>query len=425
MTRIVVTGMGLVTPLGVGVENVWNRIVGGASGIRSTPKELAPDIASQVIGIVPDTDDDSYGFDPLDCLTAKDLRKMDRFIQFTIAATEEAVSQADWKPDSENEKARTATIIASGVGGFPAMADATRQVEINGAKRISPFLIPSFLVNLAAGHVSIRHGFTGPIGAPVTACAASAQSIGDGARMIRAGEAEVAVCGGSEAGLDRVALTGFAAARALATGYNENPTCASRPFDRDRSGFVMSEGAGTLVLETLDHAMKRGATPLAEIAGYGTSADAYHITSGPPDGHGAAQAMSLALRQAGIDPEQIDHINAHATSTPVGDAAEIAAIKSVFGENYQGAISSTKSATGHTLGAAGAVEAIFTIMALRTGTVPPTLNLEHPDENAEGLNLIGPRAAKQDITYALSNAFGFGGVNASTVFRKWDADKEV
>nr|WP_246531748.1 beta-ketoacyl synthase N-terminal-like domain-containing protein [Pseudohalocynthiibacter aestuariivivens] len=211
----------------------------------------------------------------------------------------------------------------------------------------------------------------------------------------------------------------------MASGYNENPTSASRPFDRDRSGFVMSEGAGTLILETLDHAMKRGATPLAEIAGYGTSADAYHITSGPPDGHGAAQAMKLALRQAGIEPQQIDHINAHATSTPVGDAAEIAAIKSVFGKDYQGAISSTKSATGHTLGAAGAVEAIFTIMALRSGTVPPTLNLENPDENAEGLNLIGPHVEKKDMTYALSNAFGFGGVNASAVFCKWDADKEV
>lgn len=422
MRRIVITGMGLVTPLGCGVENVWARIIAGTSGITTMPKDLAPEVASQIIGFVPGIDDDAAGFDPGASISSKERRKMDRFIQFAIVASDEAINQANWRPASQADKDATATVIASGVGGFPAIAEAARDIEKRGTKRVSPFLIPSFLVNLAAGHVSIRHGFSGPIGAPVTACAASAQSIGDGARLINNGEADVVVCGGAEAGLDRVAIAGFAAARALSTQYNHRPREASRPFDQGRDGFVMSEGAGIVVLESLQHATQRGAVPLAELVGYGTSADAYHITSGPPDGRGAQRAMYLALKQAGLLTRDIDYINAHATSTPVGDAAEIAAIKAVFGEEPSVAISSTKSATGHTLGAAGAIEAIFSVMALRTGVVPPTLNLHVPDKAGASLNIVGEKATKQGMIYALSNAFGFGGVNASTIFRKWPTE---
>lgn len=421
MKRIVVTGMGIVSPLGCGVDNVWARLIEGASGIVSMPKALDSEVTSKVVGLVPGLESDVSGFDPTAYISSKDIRKMDRFIQFAIAASDEAISQANWRPDHQNDKDATATIIASGVGGFPAMANATRQVQKRGTRRVSPFLIPSFLINLAAGHISIRNGFSGPIGAPVTACAASAQSIGDGARLINNDEAQIVVCGGSEAGLDPVAIAGFAAARALSTHFNDEPQKASRPFDQDRDGFVMSEGAGILVLETLEHAQKRGAQPLAELVGYGTSADAYHITSGPPDGRGAQRAMITALKQAKLRAGDIDYINAHATSTPIGDAAEIAAIKAVFKDNPHAAISSTKSAIGHTLGAAGAIEAIFSIMAIRSKIVPPTLNLENADKNAGNLNLIGPQATKRDIKYALSNAFGFGGVNASVIFKKWDA----
>jgi 3-oxoacyl-[acyl-carrier-protein] synthase II len=282
--------------------------------------------------------------------------------------------------------------------------------------------VPSFLVNLAAGHISIRHGYKGPIGAPVTACAAGVQAIGDAARMIRAGEADVAVCGGAEACIDLVSLGGFASARALSTHFNDTPTRASRPFDRDRDGFVMGEGAGILVIEELRHALARQAKPIAEIIGYGTTADAYHVTSGPEDGEGAARAMRLALRQAGLVAGDVQHLNAHSTSTPVGDRGELAAIKAVFGRDRKIAVSATKSATGHLLGAAGGLEAIFTILALRDQVAPPTLNLENPDELAEGIDLVGGAARNLAITHAISNGFGFGGVNASIIYRQWSND---
>jgi len=387
------------------------------------PEELANGIASKIIGAVPGIEDDPAGFNPDATLSSKEKRQMDRFIQFAVVASEEAIDQAVWQPTRQKDKNATATVVASGVGGFPAMANATRKVQSSGKKRVSPFLVPSFLINLAAGQISIRHGFNGPIGAPVTACAASAQSIGDGARLIRNGEADIAVCGGAEASLDVIPLAGFAAAKALSTNYNDNPCEASRPFEQNRDGFVMSEGAGMVVLETLDHARQRGAEPLAELVGYGTSADAYHITSGHPDGLGAQRAMQLALEQAGLEAGDIDYINAHATSTPVGDVAELAAIKAVFGKAARCAISSTKSAIGHTLGAAGAIEAIFSIMALRTGIIPPTLNFNTPDKACGSLNIIGPVSVRMDPVYALSNAFGFGGVNASTIFKKWSEDK--
>ncbi|CAM4269247.1 beta-ketoacyl-ACP synthase II [Klebsiella grimontii] len=345
---------------------------------------------------------------------------MDRFIEFALMAAEEALTQAGWRPVDDDSQQRTATIIASGVGGFGAIADAVRTTDTRGPRRLSPFTAPSFLANMAAGHISIRHGFRGPLGAPITACAAGVQAIGDAARLIRSGEADIAICGGTEAAIDRVTLGCFAAARALSTGFSENPAEASRPFDRDRDGFVMAEGAGLLVIESLEHALARGTTPLAELVGYGTSADAWHLTAGPEDGSGARRAIELALAQAQVKADEIQHINAHATSTQVGDKGELAAIRSVFGGGSAVAISSTKSATGHLLGAAGGVEAIFTVLALRDQVIPPTLNLHHPDEAGQGLDLVALKARPAAITYALSNGFGFGGVNASLLFRRWE-----
>lgn len=420
LVRIVITGVGVVSPLGCGSETVWARLLAGQSGIRALPAELAEGTGCAVGGRVPDVEDDPHaGFDPERIIAAKERKKMDRFIEFALVAAEEALAQARWQPMDEAQRQRTATIIASGVGGFGAIVEAVRTTDERGPRRLSPFTAPSFLANMAAGQVSIRHGFRGPLGAPVTACAAGAQAIGDAARLIRSGEADIALCGGTEAAIHRVTLGSFAAARALSSGYNDRPQEASRPFDRDRDGFVMAEGAGLLVIESLEHALARGARPLAELVGYGTSADAYHLTAGPEDGDGARRAMQQALRQAGIAPGEVQHINAHATSTPVGDRGELAAIRSVFGSGSGVAITSTKSSTGHLLGAAGGVEAIFTVLALRDQVVPPTLNLNAPDETAEGLDLVALTARQMPLHYALSNGFGFGGVNASLLFRRW------
>ncbi|MBF0641271.1 beta-ketoacyl-ACP synthase II [Pseudomonas protegens] len=419
--RIVVTGMGAITPLGCGVEQVWRRLLAGQSGIRSLPEELIGELSTTIGGQVPDSlQDPEAGFDPDQLLAPKEQRKMDRFILFALAAAEEALAQAGWKPDTAEAQERTATIIASGVGGFPAIAEAVRTTDSKGPRRLSPFTIPSFLSNMAAGHVSIRHGLKGPLGAPVTACAAGVQAIGDAARMIRAGEIDIAVCGGAEAAIHRVSLGGFAAARALSSEFNDTPERASRPFDQARDGFVMGEGAGLLVIEELEHALARGARPIAELVGYGTSADAYHMTAGPEDGDGARRAMQQALRQAGIQASQVQHLNAHATSTPVGDKGELAAIRTVFGTDSGLAISATKSATGHLLGAAGGIEAIFTILALRDQIAPATLNLETPDSAAAGLDLVRGQARQLAMQYALSNGFGFGGVNASVLFKRWE-----
>lgn len=418
--RIVVTGMGAVTPLGCGVELVWERLLAGRSGIRPLPESLIGDLSVRIGGQVPALEEDSEGgFDPDRVLSPKDQRKVDRFILFALAAAEEALAQAGWKPATAQDQERTATIIASGIGGFPAIADAVRTTDSKGPRRLSPFTIPSFLCNLAAGQVSIRHGLKGPLGAPVTACAAGVQAIGDAARMILAGEVDVALCGGAEAAIHRVSLAGFAAARTLASDFNNSPEAASRPFDEARDGFVMSEGAGLLVIEELEHALARGAKPLAELVGYGTSADAYHITSGPEDGDGAQRAMRKALQQAGVAPGQIGHLNAHATSTPVGDKAELAAIKAVFQGAASPIISATKSSTGHLLGAAGGIEAIFTVLALRDQLAPATLNLHNPDPLAAGLCLATTSPQVLHTGYALSNGFGFGGVNASVLFRRW------
>lgn len=418
--RVVVTGMGIVSPLGTGVEAVWARLLAGRSGLRALPDEVVADLPAKVGGAVPSVAEDAEaGFDPDRATPPKEQKKMDRFIMFAMEAARQALEQSGWKALDANTQERTATIIGSGVGGFGAIADAVRTTDTRGPRRLSPFTIPSFLVNLAAGHVSIQHGFKGPLGAPVTACAAGVQAIGDAARLIRCGEADIAVCGGAEASIDRVSLAGFAAARALSSGFNETPERASRPFDSDRDGFVMGEGSGLLVIESLEHALARGAQPIAELVGYGTSADAYHLTAGPEDGSGARRAMSLALAQAGISPAQVQHLNAHATSTPVGDLGELAAIKSLFGTDNKIAVTSTKSATGHLLGAAGGIEAIFTLLAIRDQIVPATLNFENPDPAAQGVDIVHGEARSMPIEYALSNGFGFGGVNASVLFKRW------
>ncbi|MGP4727543.1 beta-ketoacyl-ACP synthase II [Agrobacterium deltaense] len=420
MRRIVVTGMGAVSPLGANVSSSWTRLKAGRSGIRRLSDEVVGVLPAKVGGVVPSIAEDSEcGFDPDRVLPPKDQRKIDRFILFALAAADEALAQARWRPISEEDRVRTATIIASGIGGFPAITEAVRTVDQKGPRRLSPFTIPSFLVNLAAGQVSIRHGLKGPLGAPVTACAAGVQAIGDAARLIHAGEADIAVCGGTEACMNIVSLGGFAAARSLSVGFNDTPESASRPFDMLRDGFVMGEGAGVLVIESLSHALARGAEPLAELVGYGTTADAHHITSGPDDGSGAARAMQIAIKQARISPQDIQHLNAHATSTPVGDRGEIEAIKSVFGKGSDVAVSGTKSATGHLLGAAGGLEAIFAIMALRDQVAPPTMNLNSPDPASDGIDIVANVARPMHMNYAITNGFGFGGVNASAIFKRW------
>jgi 3-oxoacyl-[acyl-carrier-protein] synthase II len=418
MRRIVVTGVGAVSPLGCGVELSWRRLLAGRSGLRLLP-EWSLALPARIAGLVRDKAEDvEGGFDPAQAAPPKDQRKMDRFILFALLAAAEAIAQAQWTPQDAAALERTATIIASGIGGFPAIAEAVRTTDQRGVRRLSPFTVPSFLANLAAGQVSIKHGYKGPLGTPVTACAAGVQAIGDAARMIRAGEIDVAICGGTEACIDLVSLGGFAAARALSSHFNDQPTRASRPFDRDRDGFVMGEGAGILVIEELEHALARGAAPIAELIGYGTTADAYHMTSGPPDGEGARRAMEIALQQARLEPADLQHLNAHATSTPAGDESELGAIAALFGRNRSIAVSATKSATGHLLGAAGGLEAIFTILALRDQIAPPTLNFENPDAGAEGIDIVAGAARPMAMQHAISNGFGFGGVNASVIFRR-------
>ena len=415
--RIVVTGMGAVTPLASGVQATWDRLIAGQSGVGVNTRFDTTDFACKIAGLVPGAEAPD-GFDPDAVLSAKEQRKSDLFIHYAIAAVDEALTQAGWHPETAEEKARTATIMATGVGGFPAITNAVHTVDARGPRRLSPFTVPGFLPNLATGQISIRYGFTGPSGAPTTACAASAQSIGDAVRMIRAGEADIAVCGGAEACVDPVAIGGFSAAKALST-RNDDPPAASRPFDQGNDGFVLSEGAAALVIETESHAAARGAQVLAVISGYGTSTDAYHVTAGHPDGAQAQVSMRRALAMAGLAPGAIGYVNAHSTSTPVGDAAELAALGAVFGDAAgQVALSATKSATGHMLGAAGAVEAIFSILALRDGMLPPSLNIEAPMEGAARFDLIANKAVTRQVDHVLSNAFGFGGVNASLILSR-------
>lgn len=419
--RIVVTGTGVVSPLGCGSELAWRRLLAGHSGIRALPEAWTRKLHVRVGGLVPDlASDPEGGWDPTRVTESKDLRRMDRFIPFALDAADQALREAAWPEGDIAHAERCATVIASGIGGFGAIAEAVRTTDARGADRLSPFTVPSFLINLAAGHVSIRHGLKGPLGAPVTACAAGVQAIGDAMRLIRVGEADAAVCGGTEAAVHPVSLGAFEGARTLSSGHAQAPGRASRPFDRDRDGFVMSEGAAILVIEALDHALARGARPVAELVGYGTSADAYHITAGPEDGEGAWRAMSLAIRDAGLRAVDIDLINAHATSTPVGDRSEIEAIKSVFlGASGYPAITATKAATGHLLGAAGSLAAVFAIHALREQVAPPILNLENPDQAAADFNFVTLAPRPLSLEHVLVNGFGFGGVNASLVLRRW------
>lgn len=421
--KIVVTGLGCVCPLGVGVEKVWDRLVEGQSGLVRLDDEIVADLPAKIGAPVPSAAQYSeFGYDETRFVSKKNLRKMDRFSAFALHAAAEAIDQSNWRPDSSESADRTATIIASGIGGFHALKKAILTVEKGAANRLSPFTVPAFLGNLAAGWISIEHGFRGPIGAPATACAASVQAIGEGMRLIRNGEADVAVCGGAEACIDRVSLSSFAAAKALSTRFADNPTEASRPFDVDRDGFVMGEGAGVLVLESESHAKARGAAILCELSGYGSSADAHGLTAGSPDGDGPRRAMEAALKSAELSRGSIGYINAHSTSTQVGDHAELAGISQVFAGHYP-AISSTKSATGHLLGAAGALEAIFSIQALNSSILPPTLNLEKVEEEFAELNLIRQEARVGEVNHVMSNGFGFGGVNASVIFSHYDRSK--
>ncbi|MCW8125254.1 beta-ketoacyl-ACP synthase II [Microbulbifer halophilus] len=411
---IVITGMGIACPLGCGVDTVWRRLCAGESGIGTIEHFDTTSFPVRLAGMVPDRHSDpEAGIDSEALVSAKERRKLDRFTLYALAAAEEALAQSGWQPRTGSERQGTATIVGSGIGGFPTITAAQQTLHERGHRRLSPFTVPAFLANLAAGQLSIRHGFRGPIGCPVTACAAGLQAIGDGMRMIRSGEVEVALVGGAEGCVDPLSLASFHAMKAVSTN-DRDPVRASRPFDRDRDGFVMGEGAGILVIETQEHALNRGATPLATIGGYGTSADAHHITAGPDDGAGAAAAIHRALSSAGLAPQDIGYINAHATSTPVGDRAEIAALRHVFGHHLPGIpVSATKSATGHLLGAAGGIEAVFTAMAVREGALPPTLNLDCADSELEDLDLVPGTRRIQPTRHALCNAFGFGGVNAS------------
>jgi 3-oxoacyl-[acyl-carrier-protein] synthase II len=416
MRRVVVTGLGLVTPLGIGVENVWGRLLAGESGIKAIQDFDVSDLTAKIAGQVPRGDTASGLFNADDWIPPKDQRKMDDFIVYAIAAAEQAVTDAGWKPQDENDRERTGVMIGSGIGGLPGINEGALTLVEKGPRRLSPFFIPACLINLASGHVSIRYGFKGPNHAVVTACSTGAHAIGDAARLIMWDDADVMVAGGTEAAVCRLGMAGFAAARALSTGFNDQPQKASRPWDKDRDGFVMGEGAGIVVLEELEHAHARGAKIYAEVIGYGMSGDAYHITAPAEDGNGAFRAMRNAVKRAGIATEQIDYINAHGTSTPLGDEIELGAVKRMFGaHSYKLAMSSTKSAIGHLLGAAGSVEAIFSILAIRDGIVPPTLNLDNPSPGCD-IDLVPKVAEERTVNFALSNSFGFGGTNASLVF---------
>ncbi len=416
MRRVVVTGMGLVTPLGIGLDQVWQRLLAGESGIGAIQSFDVSDLPSRVAGQVPRGDRASGLFNADDWVPPKDHRRMDEFIIFAMGAAVQAVEDSGWQPDSEEEFERTGVMIGSGIGGLPSITEAAITLQERGPRRISPFFIPSSLINLASGNVSIRYGFKGPNHAVVTACSTGAHAIGDAARLIMLDDADVMVCGGTEAAICRLGLAGFAAARALSTDFNDDPPRASRPWDQSRDGFVMGEGAGILVLEEYEHAKERNAKIYAEVLGYGMSGDAYHLTAPAEDGNGAFRSMRNALKSARLAPDSIDYINAHGTSTPLGDEIELGAVKRLFGDHaYRLAMSSTKSAIGHLLGAAGSVEAIFSILAMRDGVVPPTLNLDNPSPSCD-INLVPKVAQERRVNYVLSNSFGFGGTNASLIF---------
>ncbi len=416
MRRVVVTGIGVVSPLGVGAENVWNRLLKSESGIRGVQSCDVTDLPCKIAGEVPRGDTASGKFNADDYVPPKDQRKMDAFIVLAMAAAHQAVEDSGWKPTDEEGQTRTGVLIGSGIGGLQGIYEAAVTLKEKGPRRISPFFIPSCLINLASGHVSIKYGFRGPNHSVVTACATGSHALGDAGRLIALGDADVMVAGGAEATVSRLGIAGFCASRALSTGFNDRPTEASRPWDKDRDGFVMGEGAGVVVLEEREHAKARGAKIYAEVKGYGLSGDAYHITAPSENGDGGYRCMQMALKRAEMNVEDIDYINAHGTSTPLGDEIELGAVKRLFMDHaYQVTMSSTKSATGHLLGAAGAVEAIFSILAIRDQVAPPTLNLENPSEGCD-IDLAPKQAKPRKIRAALSNSFGFGGTNASLIF---------
>jgi 3-oxoacyl-[acyl-carrier-protein] synthase II len=417
MRRVVVTGMGLVSPLGCGVGVNWERLIAGQSGVRAIQSFDVSDLPAKIAAQVPPGETADGGFNADDWVAPKDQRRMDAFIIYALAATEEAVRDADWKPEGEEDRIRTGVLIGSGIGGLPEIANGAVLLERGQVRRLSPFFIPAALINLASGHISIKYGFKGPNHSVVTACATGAHAIGDAARMIMWDDADVMVAGGTEAAICRLGIAGFAAARALSTKFNDTPEKASRPWDKDRDGFVMGEGAGILVLEEMEHAKKRGVTIYAEVVGYGMSGDAHHITAPAETGDGAFRCMQMAFRRAAMSPDEIDYINAHGTSTPLGDEIELGAVKRLFGEAaYKVSMSSTKSSIGHLLGAAGAAEAIFCIKAMESGQVPPTLNLDNPSEGCD-IDLVPHVAKQRSVRATLSNSFGFGGTNASLIFR--------
>ncbi len=420
--RVVITGIGLVTPLGWGREISWKRILAGQSGAGRISAFDPTDYACQVACEVPRVDGRGGGsadmegaFDPEKVLSSKELRRVDDFILYAIAAADEAVKDSGWQPEDDHGRERTGVIIGSGIGGLGAIEKTAIELHEKGPRRVSPFFIPSALINLASGQVSIRHGFKGPNHSVVTACATGAHAVGDASRLIRYGDADVMVAGGAEAAVCTLGIAGFVACRALSTGFNDRPQAASRPYDKDRDGFVMGEGAGILVLEEYEHAKARGAKIYAEVKGYGLSGDAYHITAPASDGDGGFRAMKAAMERAGIGPESIDYINAHGTSTPLGDEIELRAVERMLGEHASRVtMSSTKSEIGHLLGAAGAVEAAFTALAIRDQIVPPTINLDNPSVETP-IDLVPFKAKKLPIRVALSNSFGFGGTNAALV----------
>ncbi|HVJ55760.1 MAG TPA: beta-ketoacyl-ACP synthase II [Aliidongia sp.] len=416
MRRVVVTGAGLVTPLGIGIEHNWNALIEGKSGIRAIQSFDVSDLPVKIGGQVPRgaTADNLFNAD--DWVEPKEQRRMDEFIVFAMGAAVQAVEDSGWKPSNDEDQFRTGVMIGSGIGGIRGISEGAVTLETKGPRRVSPFFIPSNLINLASGHVSIRFGFKGPNHAVVTACSTGAHAIGDAARLIMWDDADVMVAGGAEAAICRLGMAGFASARALSTGFNDEPHRASRPFDRDRDGFVMGDGAGVVVLEELEHARRRGAKIYGEVIGYGMAGDAYHVTSPSEDGSGAFRSMQAAVKRAGIRLDQIDYVNAHGTSTPMGDGIEVGAVMRLFGDwAHQLSMSSTKSSVGHLLGAAGAVEAIYSLLAMRDGIAPPTINLENPDVGCD-IDLVPLVAKRKEIRYVLSNSFGFGGTNASLIF---------
>ena len=420
MRRVVVTGLGMVTPLACGVEATWQRLVAGESGARRIEKFEVADLPAQIACQIPRGDGANGTYNPDQWMEPKEQRKVDEFIVFAMCAARQALDDAGWKPQTSEDQNATGVLIGSGIGGLEGIADTAITLKERGPRRVSPFFIPGRLINLASGYVSIEYGLKGPNHSVVTACSTGAHAIGDAARLIALGDADVMLAGGTESPVCRISIAGFAACRALATAFNDTPTKASRPYDKNRDGFVMGEGAGLVVLEEYEHAKARGAKIYAELVGYGLSGDAFHITAPSEDGDGAFRCMTAAIKRAGIVPGDIDYINAHGTST-MADTIELGAVERVVGNAAAKiSMSSTKSCIGHLLGAAGAVEAIFSILAIRDQVAPPTINLDDPDVETP-IDLVPHKARKRDIALALSNSFGFGGTNASLVFRRVDA----